>query len=501
MFQATESVGVERPRACSGALGDSGPAQNPIESSESAFRSGGFFTLRGLLQIAGPFLVATVAIATLNRSDLSSFVLVLSISSLGALTNPAISSVLYRFRELTEPSGPAVSSFVFALVSFGSALTALGAAVLVGFGFALPVFLLSMFSGVSTAVSADLGRMKFNTLVAKRTSLQSLVATGVGSAALLVGRDLSGYLFFTCLVNGLFCWWLVVECHQVAPIRLTRRLRRSDVRSVFSHVAVILAWIPLVFVTSGADVFFVKAFDRQRVAAYGIGVRVVAAASLPLIVAAAMIPAALIRRDLGTGSRLQFRLYSRIAGLAGTLVIAVAALVVPPVMSRLPIDASSVPNSNVLAFIGLAAAIRGTWTAANLMMLQRGNHLRTLWPGSLETLVSLAVTIAAGRRWGEVGVAAGTLAGSIASFAGYFVVCSKNDALDTVGWKSALSDLSPNIAALGLFGLAIATSPLLVLPVVGGYCVYVIRHEVRRVQSFVDNARRIGCVTPTGQPC
>lgn len=480
-MQATDAVG---PGPSPTVLPATTSAGTP---GESALRSGGFFTLRGLLQIAGPFVVASVAITTLEGPELASFVLVLSIASLGALTNPAISSVLYRFRHLTQPSAPAISTFVLALVSFSSVLTALGAAALVGVEFVLPVFLLAMFSGVSTAVSADLGRLEHNTLVAKRTSLQSFVATVVGSAVLVAGRNLNLYLLFTCVVNGLFCWWLVVECNRIAPIRFAMVTRLGEVKSALSHVSVILAWIPLVCVTSGADVFFVKAFDRERIAGYGIGVRIVAAASLPLTVAAAMIPAALVRRNLVSSARRQFRLYSRTAGLAGTLAIALVAIVAPPVMSRLPIESSSVPTPRVLAFVGLAAAIRGTWTAANLMMLQRGTHVRTLWPGSMETVVSLAVTVVAGRQWGETGVAAGTLAGALASFAGFVAICSRNDAIGTAGFRSLVSDLGPNIAALGLFGFAVLVSSYSVLPVVIACCAYFLRKEGPALRaSFVE---------------
>ena len=484
----------------SGPSGDVSAGSTPARAVDSIVRSGSYFTLRGLLQTGGPFLVASVAVVTLGKPDLASFVLLLSVASLAALTNPAISSVIYRFRDLTHPSDPTVSTFVVALVASCSTVTAVVAAALVGLEFALPIFLLAMFSGLSTAVSADLGRMKMNTLVAQRTSLQALLVTGVGSATLLVGRNLHAYLLFTCVVNGFFCWWLVVDCHRVTPIHLVRRVQLSEVKSVLSHVAVILAWIPLVFITSGADVFFVKAFDRERIAGYGIGVRIIAAAALPLTVAASMIPPALVRRELVRSPRLQFRHYSRIAGLAGTFSIALVSLLAPFVLSRLPIEAGAVPTPRVLAFVGLAVAIRGTWTAANLMMLQRGNHLRTLWPGSLETLVSVGVTVLAGRRWGEAGVAAGTLAGALASFAGYLFVCSRNDAIDTVGWRDVVSDLGPNILALALFGFAVVWSAPVVLPLVGGCSIYFLRKEVSALRSSVDESRQDVADRFAGQP-
>jgi hypothetical protein len=470
---------------CANARRD-GSFRSPKPSTDNTVKSGGLFTLRGIVQIAGPFLVASVAVGTLNSPSLSSFVLVLSIASLGSLANPAISSILYRFRELPEPSSAMLSSFVVVLVCFGSMLTGIAAAILVGLQYAIPALLLSFFSGATTAVSADLGRMDLNYLVAKRTSLQSLVTTGSGCAVLLLGRRLDIYLLTICVVSGVFCFWLVLESHRLNPIQLTRRLMLADMRSVFSHVAVILAWIPLVFATSGADVFFVKAFDRERVAGYGIGVRVIAAAGLPLTVAAAMIPAALVRRDLLLSPRMQFRLYSRIAGLAGTLTIAVGAFVAPYLMEWLPIESSSVPSSRVLAYVGLAVAIRGTWSAANLMMLQRGNHVRTLWPGSFETLVSLVVTVFAGRRWGEVGVAVGTLAGATASFAGYLAICSRNDALATDSWRCLLSDLAPNIVGIAIFGFAVWVSPMMAVPLLLVFCAFFIRTSILQVRAAVS---------------
>ena len=426
-------------------------------SSTSFLRSGGLFTLRGFAQVLGPFVVASVALLTLGTADLASFVLVSAIFSVGPLSSPAVSSVVYRFRGSGDAADATSTTIILAItVALGLAGGALAGTFVEGVVLvplcAANCFLVSL----GSALSAELGRVGRNAVVARLSATQAIGAVVLGTAALGLTRSVAGYV----AAVGVSQAWLTFRLFRA--IRTGQRPSfqlgwdRVQRALMLRHISVVLAWIPLVFLTSGADVFFVKVFDQTRVSGYGIAVRLVAIGAIPLTVAASLLPPSLLDLRSLVERRAHFARTTQVTGTVTSLAVALVIFVGAFAMPFLPLDRGEIPSRGVLACIGLAVALRGTWTPANLMMLQHGNHVRSLLPGSTETVCSIAVTVVAGRVWGAEGVAFGTLAGAVASFVFYTVVCARNSALGIVHLFDVLKILRPNLFVLASLAIAVS---------------------------------------------
>lgn len=460
----------------------------------SFVRSGGLFTVRGFVQVLGPFVVASVALLTLGTADLASFVLVSAIFSVGPLSSPAVSSVVYRFRGSGDAADATSTTIIVAItVALGLTGGALAASFVDGVVLvplcAATCFLVSL----GSALTAELGRVGRNAVVAQLSATQAIGAVGLGTAALGLTRSVASYV----AAVGVSQAWLVLQliralCTEQRPLfqlgwdRVQRGL-------MLRHISVVLAWIPLVFLTSGADVFFVKVFDQTRVGGYGIAVRLVAIGAIPLTVAASLLPPSLLGSRSLVERRAHFARTTQVTGTVTSLAIALVLFVGAFVAPFLPLDGGEIPSRGVLACIGMAVALRGTWTPANLMMLQHGNHIRSLLPGSAETVCSIAVTVAAGRVWGAEGVAFGTLAGAVASFVFYTFVCARNSALGIVQLSEVLVILRPNLFVLASLAIVVSTPSL--PSRLGGMGLCVVSTYVVARKHFLDR----GAIVPVAR--
>ena len=246
-----------------------------------------------------------------------------------------------------------------------------------------------------------------------------------------------------------------------APSGITTRVRR---RVVASSCGGYSAWALAGFLIVGLDTSIVARHELPFVGVYAVAASVLLV--LQAAVSAALAPllprvAQAISANRAPEAVQELSLLVRLCGIGLGLAIAML-LVAPKIIIGLLSANASARAGTILTLLLLAGAIRLPMLPLSTALIAALEHRRLIWLPMVEAGVNVTVSLALAPHYGAVGVAFGTLAGSIAGV------------LTTALWAAPRLRRLPGVAPrmlLGASGTALALAFLPVIPRLGAAAV------------------------------
>jgi O-antigen/teichoic acid export membrane protein len=218
------------------------------------------------------------------------------------------------------------------------------------------------------------------------------------------------YYFFRLLASEIRIGWSLV--------------RRSTVRELGSYCFGLTVWSFAMFLINGLDLLLVGRFDFASLAPYAVAsslINFVAGAQYALF--SAMMPKAATMHagdnseDLGKLVITSTRIGTMLVMLLGLTLF----LYSTPILRAWVGPSYALHAQRLLQVLLVANMIRLIWVPYSVVVVGTGQQRLLMLPALVEGLTNLTVSVFLGIRYGAIGIAYGTLAGSVvAGFASLF---------------------------------------------------------------------------------